>query len=46
MLTTIRSAAYEMGALGGDELLKRLTAGQFERREIVLPVALQRGGST
>ena len=46
MLTTIRSAAYEMGALGGDELLKRLTAGQFERREIVLPVVLQRGGST
>ena len=46
MLTTIRSAAYEMGALGGDVLLKRLTAGQFERSEIVLPVVLQRGGST
>lgn len=46
MLTTIRSAAYEMGARGGDVLLERLTAGQFERREIVFPVTLQRGGST
>ncbi|MFO1038180.1 MAG: LacI family DNA-binding transcriptional regulator [Geminicoccaceae bacterium] len=46
MLTTVRSAAYRMGALGGEVLLKRLTAGQFEQREIVLPVSLQRGGST
>lgn len=46
VLTTIRSAAYEMGALGGDELLKRLTSGAFDRREIVFPVELQRGGST
>ena len=46
VLTTIRSAAYEMGALGGEVLLERLTAGRFDRREIVFPVELQRGGST
>lgn len=46
ILTTVRSRAYEMGARGGEELLARLTHGQFERHEIVFPVELQRGGST
>jgi DNA-binding LacI/PurR family transcriptional regulator len=46
VLTTIRSPAYEMGARGGEEILARLTSGAFDRREIVYPVELQRGGST
>lgn len=46
VLTTIRSPAYEMGARGGEEILARLDGGAFERREIVYPVELQRGGST
>ena len=46
VLTTVRSRAYEMGARGGEEILKRLSGGSFERREIVYPVELQRGGST
>ena len=46
VLTTVRSPAYEMGARGGVEILKRLNDGRFERSEIVYPVELQRGGST
>jgi LacI family transcriptional regulator len=46
VLTTVRSRAYELGACGGEAILKRLTAGAFERPEIVYPVELQRGGST
>ncbi len=46
VLTTVRSPAYEMGARGGIEILKRLADGRFERSEIVYPVALQPGGST
>jgi LacI family transcriptional regulator len=46
VLTTIRSPAYEMGARGGEEILARLASGVFDRREIVYPVELQRGGST
>jgi len=46
VLTTVRSPAYEMGARGGEEILKRLSTGSFERREIVFPVSLQRGAST
>jgi LacI family transcriptional regulator len=46
VLTTVRSRAYEMGARGGEEILKRLSGGAFEQREIVYPVELQRGGST
>jgi LacI family transcriptional regulator len=42
----LRSPAYEMGARGGVEILKRLNDGRFERSEIVYPVELQRGGST
>ena len=46
VLTTVHSPAYDMGARGGEEILSRLEHGQFERREIVYPVELQRGGST
>ena len=46
VLTTVRSPAYEMGARGGGEILKRLTEGRFEHAEIVYPVALQPGSST
>ena len=46
VLTTIHSPAYEMGARGGEEILARLDSGSFDRREIVFPVELQRGGST
>ena len=46
VLTTVRSPAYEMGARGGVEILKRLGEGRFERPEIVYPVELQPGGST
>jgi LacI family transcriptional regulator len=46
VLTTVRSPAYEMGARGGIEILKRLGDGRFERSEIVYPVELQSGGST
>jgi len=46
VLTTVRSPAYEMGARGGVEILKRLDNGRFDRPEIVYPVELQRGGST
>jgi LacI family transcriptional regulator len=46
MLTTVHSPAYEMGARGGEEILSRIEHGRFERREIVYPVELQRGGST
>lgn len=46
VLTTVRSPAYEMGARGGIEVLKRLGTGRFEAPEIVYPVELQPGGST
>ena len=46
VLTSVRSPAYEMGARGGAEILKRLEAGRFEDAEIIYPVALQPGGST
>ena len=46
VLTSIRSPAYEMGARGAQEMLERLRTGQFSAPEIVLPVSLQRGGTT
>lgn len=46
VLTSVRSPAYEIGARGAEEILKRLLVGHFERREIVFPVDLQPGGST
>ena len=46
VLTSVRSPAYEMGARGGAEILKRLGSGRFDKPEIIYSVALQRGGST
>ena len=46
VLTTVRSPAYEIGARGGSEILKRLAEGSFTQTDIVYPVTLQRGGST
>lgn len=46
ILTSVRSPAYEMGARGGQEMLERLRTGRFAQSEVVLPVSLQRGGST
>lgn len=46
VLTTVRSPAYEIGARGGIEVLKRLGNDRFEQAEIVYPVELQPGGST
>ena len=44
-LTTMKSPAYEMGELGGREILARMEKGRFLRRDIVMPVRLQRGNS-
>ena len=46
VLTSVRSPAYEMGARGGGEILKRLSDGRFDQSEIVYPVELELGGST
>ncbi|MBX6322137.1 MAG: LacI family DNA-binding transcriptional regulator [Rhodospirillaceae bacterium] len=46
LLTTVRSPAYEMGARGGEAMLRRLREGRFPARDIVLPVELQPGDST
>jgi LacI family transcriptional regulator, galactose operon repressor len=46
VLTTVHSPAYEIGARGGAEILKRLVQGSFAQTDIVYPVELQRGGST
>ena len=46
VLTTVRSPAYELGARGGVEVLRRLEEGRFSQAEIVYPVELQKGGST
>lgn len=46
MLTTIRSPAFEMGRRAGREMVHRLEHGKFSAAKIVLPVALQEGGST
>lgn len=45
-LTTVRSAAHALGERAGAALLKRLSSGEFESREIVLPVALVEGATT
>ncbi len=45
-LTTIRSPAYEMGHRAGEELIKRLRNGVFERKSILLPTELELGEST
>ncbi len=46
MLTTVRSPAYEMGARGGQEMVKFFGNGRFSSGLITLPVTLQLGGST
>ena len=46
VLTTVHSPAYEIGARGGEEILKRLAQGSFAQADIVYPVELQRGDST
>jgi LacI family transcriptional regulator len=46
VLTTVRSAAYEIGARGGQELLSRLKGDTFARHDIVYSVDVQYGGST
>lgn len=45
VLTTVRSPAYELGALGGEVMLRRLAEGRFSRARIVLPIELEIGGS-
>lgn len=37
-LTTVRSAAYEMGKRAGEELLASFSTGRFSQQDIVLPV--------
>jgi LacI family transcriptional regulator len=46
VLTTVRSPVYEMGARGGEEIIRRLNVGAFTSRAIVFPVEIQKGGST
>ncbi len=46
LLTTVRSAAYEIGVKGGEAMVDRLQRGAFRERGIVLPVELLLGGST
>jgi LacI family transcriptional regulator len=46
ILTTIRSAAYQMGSMGADIMLERLQVGTFSLRQKVISVELQVGGST
>jgi LacI family transcriptional regulator len=46
VLTTVRSDAYRMGVDGAKLLLDRLELGKFSRKEIVMQVVLERGGST
>jgi DNA-binding LacI/PurR family transcriptional regulator len=46
VLTTVQSAAYDIGRLAGEEMLRRLETGSFSAPSHVLPVTLQKGGST
>lgn len=46
VLTTVRSAAYDIGVKSAEVLIERLSLGRFSKSEIVLPVTLQEGGST
>ena len=45
-LTTVKSAAYELGEQAGKAMLQRLDSGQFERPEYVLPVHFELGATT
>jgi len=44
-LTTVRSAAYDIGEAAALALLHRLTTGSFARRDTMLPVSLVEGKS-
>jgi LacI family transcriptional regulator len=46
VLTSVASAAYDIGARAGTELLHRLTNGRFTASEILLPTTFVPGGST
>ena len=46
VLTSYRVPGYEMGQRAGAEIIKRLEAGQFSAREIVMPGELALGGSS
>jgi LacI family transcriptional regulator len=46
VLTSVHSPTYEMGERGAEEMIKRLRRGSFEHSTIVLPVQLERAGST
>jgi len=45
-LTTVVSPAYEMGREAGVLIIEMLRTGAFPKRNVVLPVGLQIGGST
>lgn len=45
-LTTVVSPAYEMGREAGALIIEKLRTGEFPKRNVVLPVRLQIGGST
>ena len=45
-LTTVRSAAYEIGRRGGEELFGRLRNGAFQTANVVIPVRFQAGNTT
>ena len=45
-LTTVRTPAEQLGIRAGEELVRRLTVGQFSASNIVLPVELIIGAST
>jgi len=45
-ITTIRSAAYDLGFRGGQELAQRLRAGTFRSPEVVLSVSIRLGETT
>lgn len=46
VLTAVRSPAYELGYLAGEEIIRRLTVGSFAAPKIQLPVDIEIGGST
>jgi LacI family transcriptional regulator len=46
LLTSVHSPSYELGARGGEELLRRLNQGKFGTHDVVFPVRIMQGGST
>jgi len=46
LVTTVISAAYELGERAGEMLLFRFEEGHFPTRELVLPVYFERGETT